>query len=154
MFSSAVCCTDSFYDLSDTAQALYFQLGFEADNDGVVGSVRSVARKCGYDKEKIAALIDELMSAGLLLEILDTHLISHWWVNNKFDKANYRPGDRQDVRALVQLDPTTRVFQLITDIQTDVSLLSVFRQSDDSLLSDFGQPYVSPQYKRIECLKK
>lgn len=143
MFSSAVCCSDSFYDLSTEAQALYFQLGFEADNDGVVLSIRSAARKCGYSKEQVSSLIGELVDGGYLLEILDAHLITHWWTNNNKDKCNYREGDRLDVMALVYEDQDTRAYRLITDLEEVDSLSSVFRQSD-----------ISPQYKVIEGNRK
>lgn len=135
MFSSAVCCADSFYDLSTEAKALYFQLGFEADNDGVVMSIRSVARKCNFDKEQVPSLIAELVNGGYLLEIFDTHLIVHWWANNNKDKYNYSPGGRQDVMNLVCEDPDTRTYRLITGTEETNSLSSDCCQSEICLQS-------------------
>lgn len=133
-FASSVCCSDSFADLSHSAQALYLQLGFEADSDGAIGNVRRVMRMGGFGAEAVA----ELVAAGLLIEVLDVHVVAHWWVNNNRDRCNYRPGDHQDAMASLELGEN-RVYRLVTDSQTENSLTEGCYQSNGSL-----------QYKRIE----
>lgn len=133
-FASSVCCSDSFADLSAEAQALYYRLGFEADSDGAVGNVRQVVRMGGFGPESV----DELVAAGLLIEILDVHVVAHWWVNNNRDRCNYRPGDHQDAMGRLELGEN-RVYRLVTASQSNTSLIEACEQSDVSL-----------QYKGLE----
>lgn len=127
-FASSVCCSDSFADLSHSAQALYTQLGFEADSDGAVGNVRRVMRSGGFTVEHVA----ELVAAGLLIEVSDVHVVTHWWVNNNRDRCNYRPGDHQDVMKRLELGEN-RVYRLVTAPQSGNSLTEGLNQSDVSL---------------------
>ena len=38
MFSSEVVCTDKFLDMPSSSQALYFQFGMKADDDGFISA--------------------------------------------------------------------------------------------------------------------
>lgn len=59
MFSKDVVCSDRFLDMPASAQALYFQYGLEADDDGFVSAPKKILASklfitltegCGYDK--------------------------------------------------------------------------------------------------------
>lgn len=58
MFHAGVVESDAFLDLSPAAQALYFHLGMQADDDGFVNGPRQVCRRCGARVEELQALID------------------------------------------------------------------------------------------------
>ena len=80
MFSVDVVTSDAFLNLSHKAQALYYQLLINADDDGLVDNVRSIMRYCGVN---IRAL-NELIAARFVLDLNDNvYAIKHWWINNK-----------------------------------------------------------------------
>ena len=47
MFNVDIVGSDAFLDLPHTAQALYFQLGMRADDDGFVGNPKTIQRIAG-----------------------------------------------------------------------------------------------------------
>ena len=55
MFSPNVVCTDSFLDLPEEAQLLYYRLGFEGSYGKIVG-IRRIARGFGASAEALGAL--------------------------------------------------------------------------------------------------
>ncbi len=120
-FASSVCCSDGFSDLSAMAQALYYRLGFEADSDGAIDNVRSVMRSMRASEKDLEALID----GQYLIQIDDVLFIKHWWVNNKQDKINYRPGRYQNELKKLSSDSSTREYVSSDLHQSDISLTSV-----------------------------
>lgn len=139
-FAHSVCCTDSFADLSHSAQALYYRLGFEADSDGAIGNVRQVVRMGGFGAEAVA----ELVAAGLLIEVRNVHVVTHWWVNNNRDRCNYRPGDHRDAIESLELGEN-RVYRLVTDSQSGNSLIKDCEQSNASLQYQSIPVHTSPE---------
>ena len=86
MFSKEIVCTDKFYDLPPRAQALYFQMGMNADDDGFVSSPRSLLRLLEADKSELELLIDQ----GYILRYPDgVCLIADWLTNNQIRKDRY-----------------------------------------------------------------
>jgi len=89
MFSSDVVCTDDFVSsLPATSQALYFQLGMSADDDGFVANPKMIAR-CFYGGTKfLKILIDRNylipFSTGVIV-------ITHWKLSNKVPQDRYNP---------------------------------------------------------------
>ena len=86
--ASSVFETDEFYSLGNAAQALYVHLLFAADADGVVTNTRMIAASI----EGGADALKELEACGYIVKWHKYTLIAHWWVNNKTDNRNYRPG--------------------------------------------------------------
>ena len=58
MFHTAVVESDAFLDMTPAAQALYFHLGMNADDDGFVNGPRQVCRTLGAPIECLQELID------------------------------------------------------------------------------------------------
>ena len=58
MFHTAVVESDAFLDMTPAAQALYFHLGMNADDDGFVNGPRQVCRTLGAPVECLQELID------------------------------------------------------------------------------------------------
>lgn len=114
-FAASVCCSDSFADLGAEAQALYYRLGFEADSDGAIGNVRQVVRMTGFD----VGVVAELVAAGLLIEVQNVHVVTHWWVNNTKNTRDYRPGDHREAVDSLALDDN-RVYRLVTGDTLDI----------------------------------
>ena len=74
MFSKDVVCSDRFLDMPASAQALYFQYGLEADDDGFVSAPKGQRRKPSLFMKKIRK--QPKNSLGRKLQsILKRHLV-------------------------------------------------------------------------------
>lgn len=80
MFSREITDSDSFLDLSLSAQALYFHLGMGADDEGMISSAKRTARSIGASDDAIT----ELVQAGFLIAFPGSgvYAIKHFFVNN------------------------------------------------------------------------
>lgn len=86
MFSLDVVTTDKFRDLTKKAQALYFQFGVLADDDGFLRGAKSTAKGFGYG---LAALA-ELEENGYLISFPENvWVMKHWKQNNQIRKDRY-----------------------------------------------------------------
>ena len=95
MFSRQVTETDDFNSLSKGAQSLWFHLSMEADDDGVINSVRGTMARCGATQDEL----DELVTSGYLLPALpNIYVIRHWKVNNAIPASRYHKSRTIDVK--------------------------------------------------------
>jgi len=78
MFARTVCCTDDFYDLSKDERLLYFSLGLEADDDGMVGSARMICKMADIPYD----VLDMLEQRGYIKIFPKCVGIVHWKTNN------------------------------------------------------------------------
>ena len=77
---------DSFLELPLSAQALYFHLSVEADDDGFVESPKGIIRKIGATADDLQVL----ESAGFVLMFSSGILvISHWKLHNQIRSDRY-----------------------------------------------------------------
>ena len=97
MFSRIVAGSDAFRTMSAEAQALYFQLGLEADDDGVVGSPLGVLRACGFER----SALDELTDRGFVLLIDGVAAITHWRLQNSIREDRKAPSIYSGVLAQI-----------------------------------------------------
>ena len=88
MFSRAITESDAFTDMPLSAQALYFHLGMEADDDGFVNSPKRVQRGIGASNDDLGLLAAKnfviIFASGVLV-------IKHWKVNNWIQSDRYQP---------------------------------------------------------------
>lgn len=88
MFNVDIVGSDAFLDLPHTAQALYFQLGMRADDDGFVGNPKTIQRIAGTK----ASDLDLLVKKRFLLQFPSgVVVIKHWKINNQIQKDRYTP---------------------------------------------------------------
>ena len=86
MFSSEVVCTDKFLDMPSSSQALYFQFGMKADDDGFISAPRQIARMANASDDDLRILL----SKGYLIPFDSGVLvIKDWHVNNYLRKDRY-----------------------------------------------------------------
>ena len=86
MFAKSVVCRDSFLDLSHAAQALYLQLGVNADDDGFVDSPRTIMRMTSCKQEQL----DELEGKGFIITFPSGVMVQrHWKQNNQIRPDRY-----------------------------------------------------------------
>ncbi len=101
MLSRAIVRSDAFCALEPKAQLLFYHLVMDADDDGVVGSIRiaQADARAGYAEMKA------LEAAKFILPIGKVYAIKHWWCMNTLRKDRYRPSTYQDELALLERKP-------------------------------------------------
>lgn len=87
MFSPDVVQSDAFLEMSASTQALYFQLGMRADDDGFVNP-RMVMRLLGSNDDELKILIHKRFVLPFDNGVL---VIKHWRINNQLRKDWHRP---------------------------------------------------------------
>ena len=79
MFSKEITNTDRFQSLKLSAQALYFHLGINADDDGFIGNPLSITKCIGASPGDLKILVD----SGYLIPFNGgVYLITDWFINN------------------------------------------------------------------------
>ena len=105
MFSKDLVNTDRFHSLKLSAQALYFHLGVNADDDGFIGNPMFITRGIGAAPCDLKILVDE----GYLIPFGGgVYLITDWLINNYIRGDRYKPTIYQDLKALVLVDECQR----------------------------------------------
>lgn len=88
MFSVDVVCTDKFIEMPSSTQALYFQLGMKADDDGFIASPKQITRMVGAGEDDLKLLI----AKGFIIPFESgVVVISDWKINNWIRKDRYTP---------------------------------------------------------------
>lgn len=98
MFSIDVTETDNFLELPLTAQALYFHLGMQGDDDGFVANPRSIVRITGCSEQDLTVLVE---SGYIIAFRSGVIVISDWRVNNNLRNDRYKPTTFQDERSML-----------------------------------------------------
>ena len=107
MFSKDITNTDKFLDLSLSAQAVYFHLGVNADDDGFVSNPRSIIRSMGATNKDA----EQLVSEGFVIPFASgVVVITHWKENNFIRNDRYTPTIHQE--ELQQLTLVNNVYTL------------------------------------------
>ena len=88
MFNVDIVGSDAFLDLPHTAQALYFQLGMRADDDGFVGNPKTIQRIAGTKASDLELLVKKRFLLQLPSGVV---VIKHWKINNQIQKDRYTP---------------------------------------------------------------
>lgn len=99
MFSLDIVNTDSFLDMSASAQALYFHLGMRADDDGFIASPKRITNMVGCNVDDLKLLI----AKGFVIQFKSGILvITHWKINNYLRPDRYRPTLHQNEKAMLE----------------------------------------------------
>lgn len=101
MFSKTIIGTDAFLSLPFGAQALYFQLMSEADNDGFVGNPKRICRMMGASDSDLEALLQRRF---LLTFPSGVVAIKHWYIHNWIVQQYYRKTTYQEELATLTFD--------------------------------------------------
>ena len=88
MFSSKIVCSDAFTEMPFSAQALYFQLNMEADDDGFLNNARRVQRTICASEDDLNLLFAKRFILGFKNGVV---VIKHWRMNNQIRKDRYTP---------------------------------------------------------------
>lgn len=108
MFSLDVVDTDLFLEMPVSSQALYFQLGMRADDDGVVSSPRKIIKLTGCATDDLKILI----SKGYVIPFESgVVVVTHWRVNNNQIRSDRYKASRyqEEVKSLEVKDGAYQV---------------------------------------------
>lgn len=153
MISAEVICSDEFYELSHAAQALYFQLNVEADDDGFVARTKMITRCVGCTEDDLK----DLEAHDFIIRFPNgITVITDWFRQNTLRGDRYHETAYQDLRRQLHLDEKSKKYVL-------VSKLATTRQPYDNQTEPERKPSVAnplPQKEReysienIESLDK
>ena len=101
MFAKSIVLTDAFLDMPMSARCLYFTLGMLADDDGFVGSPKSIMRQCGASQDDLGMLLAKRFVLGFESGVI---VIKHWRINNYLQNDRYHPTTYQEELATLMLD--------------------------------------------------
>ena len=83
-FSKDIVCSDDFYDLPISSQALYFHLGMQADDRGYINNARTIIKIIGSSSGDLEALIQKKF---VLVRNNNLILIKGWRINNSIQPS-------------------------------------------------------------------
>ena len=101
MFAKSIVLTDAFLDMPMSARCLYFTLGMLADDDGFVGSPKSIMRQCGASQDDLMVLLSKRFVLGFDNGVI---VIKHWRINNYLRNDRHIPTNYQDELATLLVD--------------------------------------------------
>lgn len=136
MFSREITESDSFLDLSLSAQSLYFHACLAADDEGFISSGKRIARAIGATEQELA----ELVKSGFLILFPESgvYVAAHFWVNNTLRSDRFHETVYQTERKQLELTEN-KVYQL--------------RKPDDNQTETNGQPNVTADKNSIDKTK-
>ena len=111
MFNNSVVGSDSFLEMPDSSQNLYFHLSMRADDDGFVDNWRSIMRMTGKKEDDLKILISKSFILPFESGIL---VIKHWKLNNYIQKDRYKETIHTSEKALLTTDENN-VYRLDTN---------------------------------------
>lgn len=84
MISTRIIDSDTFIDLSATAQNLYFHLCLRADDDGFIDNSKSIMRIVGCSDDDLKLLVEKKFLISFDSGVV---VIRHWRVHNNIQKT-------------------------------------------------------------------
>lgn len=111
MFSNLVIGCDSFLEMPDSSQNLYFHLSMQADDDGFVGNWKSIMKMTGKKEDDLKLLIAKSFLLPFDSGVL---VIKHWKVNNYIQKDRYKETIYKNEKELLSTDDNN-VYNLDTN---------------------------------------
>lgn len=145
MFSPKVIDTDTFLDMSPTAQNLYFHLGMRADDDGFITPKR-IMRMLGTPEDDLKILV----AKGFVIPFKSgVFVITHWKVNNLVRKDWYRETHYLDEKKQLNTKDNGE-YTLVNEISYDSA--SQVRLGKDSIGKDNKKNEELSNYKELKEL--
>ena len=87
MFTKKITESDAFLDMPTSAQALYFHLNMNADDDGFVNNPKMITRIVGARNEDLKILEDRRFVLPFPSGVI---VIKHWKMNNTIQSDRYK----------------------------------------------------------------
>ncbi|MFR2207173.1 MAG: DnaD domain-containing protein [Clostridia bacterium] len=125
MFNNSVVGSDSFLEMPDSSQNLYFHLSMRADDDGFVDNWKSIMRMTGKKEDDLKILISKSFILPFESGIL---VIKHWKLNNYIQKDRYKETIHTSEKALLTTDENN-VYRLDTNCIHSIEKNSIEKNS-------------------------
>ena len=93
--------SDSFYKLSEGAQAIYSHLTINADEDGFINGANSIVSRFRGGQAKLK----ELVSKRFILQFGDVYVIKHWRFGNSLKNDRAKPPAYPGIAAVLWVKP-------------------------------------------------
>ena len=135
MFSKKITDTDSFLDMSLSAQALYFHLNMGADDEGFIDNVKKIQRSIGASNDDLKILIGK----GFLIPFESgVVVIRHWRIHNYIQADRFQATIYQDEKEQLEFDKSkiASIKPLDQCIQNVYKMDTQVRLGEDSLDKD------------------
>lgn len=100
MFLKEIVESDPFVTMPPAAQALYFHLCMNCDDDGFLNSPVKIQREMGAESEDLAILIQKRFVLAFDNGVI---VIKHWRMQNTLRKDRYTPTQYQDLFHLLTI---------------------------------------------------
>lgn len=114
MIAKVIAESDDFIDMPFSAQALYFHLSINADDDGFVQNPKFIKRSIGASDNDF----DELITKGFIIKFNNgVVVIRHWLLCNQIRKDRYHPTDFQSEFAMLYVGENQQYELLTTKMQ-------------------------------------
>ena len=101
MFSNSVVESDLFLDMPFSAQALYFHLSMNADDDGFVANPKNICRMVGTNDDDLQILSSKgfviIFESGVIV-------ITHWKINNHIRQDRHKETVFKEEKELLILE--------------------------------------------------
>lgn len=101
MFNTSVVGTDSFMEMPDSSQNLYFHLSMYADDDGFVDKWKQIMRMTGKKDDDMKILIAKSFIIPFDSGVI---VIKHWRLNNYIQKDRYKETIHIAEKSMLELD--------------------------------------------------
>ena len=101
MFAKSIVLTDAFLDMPMSSRCLYFTLGMLADDDGFIGSPKSIMRQCGASEDDMKILLEKRYVLSFESGVI---VIKHWRINNYLRSDRYQPSTYIEEKDTLTLD--------------------------------------------------
>lgn len=107
MFSLDIVDSDMFLDMPKTSQALYFNLGMRADDDGFIQNPKRLLKMLGTEEDDLKILI----AKGFVIRFeTGVIVITHWKQNNYIAKDRYKETVHKIEKRLLNTDENNTYF--------------------------------------------
>ena len=102
MFDKTITNSDSFLEMPDSAQNLYFHLNMEADDDGFVDNWKSIMRMIRKSEDDLKILIAKSYVIPFESGVI---VIKHWKINNYLRKDRYNETKYLEEKSQLLIEP-------------------------------------------------
>ncbi len=102
MFSLKVVDTDTFLEMSPSAQNLYFHLGMRADDDGFVASPKKIMGMVNASEDDMRVLVAKNFVIKMVTN--GVSVITHWHTNNLIRPDRYQGTQYQEEKARLVIE--------------------------------------------------
>lgn len=116
MFAKSVVNSDSFLEMPQSTQNLYFHLGIHGDDDGFIDSPKRIMRMLGASEDDFKLLI---LKQFIIPFDSGVVVVRHWKMHNYIRNDRYKPTQYQLEKALLMESNSTYNLRLTDGIPSD-----------------------------------